>query len=43
VLVSRCAGEGFRLLAEALAVVDTTGVRDFEAEIYRLQGELLLA
>jgi len=43
VLVSGCAGEGFRLLAEALAVMDTTSVRDFKAEIYRLQGELLLA
>jgi hypothetical protein len=43
VLVSGCAGEGFRLLAEALVVVDTTGVRDFKAAIYRLQGELLLA
>jgi predicted ATPase len=43
VLVSWCAGEGFRLLAEALAVVDTTGVPDCKAEIYRLQGELLLA
>jgi len=37
------AGEGLRLLAEALAVVDTTGVRHIEAELYRLQGELLLA
>jgi hypothetical protein len=41
--VSGYPGEGLRLLAEALTVVDTTGVRDFEAEIYRLQGELLLA
>jgi predicted ATPase len=41
--VSGCPGEGLRLLAEALTVVDTTGVRDLEAEIYRLQGELLLA
>lgn len=37
------AGEGLCLLAEALAVIDTTGVRHFEAELYRLQGELLLA
>jgi hypothetical protein len=41
--VSGYAGEGLRLLAEALAVVDKTDVRDFEVEIYRLQGELLLA
>ena len=36
------AGEGLRLLAEALAVMDDTGVRHLEAESYRLQGELLL-
>ena len=36
-------GEGLRLLAEALAVVDKTGERHSEAELYRLQGELLLA
>jgi len=35
--------EGERLLAEALAVVHTTGERIYEAELYRLQGELLLA
>ena len=36
------AGEGLRLLAEALAVMDDTGVRHLEAESYRLRGELLL-
>jgi predicted ATPase len=36
------AGEGLHLLAEALAVVDTTGGRVCEAELHRLQGELLL-
>jgi predicted ATPase len=41
--VSGCPGAGLRLLAEALTVVDKTGVRDLEAEIYRLRGELLLA
>jgi predicted ATPase len=34
--------EGLHLLAEALAVVDTTGGRQWEAELYRLHGELLL-
>jgi predicted ATPase len=34
--------EGLYLLAEALAVVDTTGGRDYEAESHRLHGELLL-
>ena len=34
--------EGLRVLAEALAVVDTTGERYYEAELYRLKGELLL-
>ena len=33
---------GLRLLAEALAVMDCTGERWWEAEVYRLQGELLL-
>jgi predicted ATPase len=33
---------GLTALAEALALVDTTGERWYEAEIYRLQGELLL-
>jgi len=36
------AEEGLRLLAEALAHVDTTGERHFEAEVYRVKGELLL-
>jgi predicted ATPase/DNA-binding winged helix-turn-helix (wHTH) protein len=34
--------EGLRLLTEALAVMDTTGERWWEAELHRLQGELLL-
>ena len=33
---------GLGVLAEALAIVDTTGERRNEAELYRLQGELLL-
>ena len=33
---------GLGVLAEALAVVDTTGERLDEAELYRLKGELLL-
>jgi predicted ATPase/DNA-binding winged helix-turn-helix (wHTH) protein len=33
---------GLRLLAEALTLVDTTGDRVFEAEMYRIKGELLL-
>jgi len=34
--------EGMHLLAEALALVDTTGERPTEAELHRLHGELLL-
>ena len=34
--------EGLRLLAQALTVVRTTGEQVYEAELYRLQGELLL-
>jgi predicted ATPase len=34
--------EGLRLLAEALAVVDTTGECWWEAELHRLTGDLLL-
>jgi predicted ATPase len=34
--------EGLRVLTEALAAVDTTGERFYEAELYRLKGELLL-
>src|SRR2546427_12405109 len=37
------ADEGLRLLAEALAVADHNAERWYEAELYRLQGELLLA
>lgn len=34
--------EGLAVLAEALAVVDKGGERDYEAELYRLKGELTL-
>ncbi|HEV8713417.1 MAG TPA: adenylate/guanylate cyclase domain-containing protein [Candidatus Binatia bacterium] len=34
--------EGLTLLAEALAAVDKTGERFYEAELYRLKGELTL-
>ena len=34
--------EGLTVLAEALAVVDKTGERLYEAELYRLKGELTL-
>src|SRR5207245_10594679 len=34
--------EGLAVLAEALAAVDKTEERLYEAELYRLQGELLL-
>jgi predicted ATPase len=34
--------EGLHLLTEAMAMVDTTGGRYYEAELYRLHGELLL-
>ena len=33
---------GLTALAEALTLVDKTGERHYEAEIYRLKGELLL-
>jgi predicted ATPase len=36
------AEEGLSLLAEALAGVEKTGARDYEAELHRLRGELLL-
>ena len=36
------AEEGLRLIAEALALVDKNGERCWEAELYRLKGELLL-
>ncbi|MBI3757120.1 MAG: adenylate cyclase [Deltaproteobacteria bacterium] len=35
-------GEGLTALAEALDVVDKTGERFYEAELYRLKGELTL-
>jgi predicted ATPase len=34
--------EGLEVLAEALAMLDQSGVRWWEAELYRLRGELLL-
>ena len=34
--------KGLRVLAEALAFVDKTGERFYEAELYRLKGELTL-
>ncbi len=34
--------EGLEVLAEALALVEDTGERQMEAELYRLRGELLL-
>jgi predicted ATPase len=34
--------EGFTVLAEALAVVDRTGERFYEAELYRIKGTLTL-
>ena len=37
------AEEGLATLAEALTVVDKSGERFYEAELYRLKGELLLA
>jgi predicted ATPase len=36
------AEEGLRAVAEALAVVEKTGERVYEAEVYRLKGELTL-
>jgi predicted ATPase len=35
--------EGMKVLAEALATVDGIGERFYEAELYRIKGELLLA
>jgi len=37
------ADEGLMMVGEALAVVHATGARYYEAELYRLKGELLLA
>jgi predicted ATPase len=37
------AGQGLNALDEALALVEESSGRYFEAEIYRLRGELLLA
>ena len=34
--------EGLHLLMEAMAVVDTTGGRYYEAELHRLHGVMLL-
>ena len=36
------AEEGLAVVAEALAAVETTGERFYEAELHRLRGELLL-
>ena len=36
------AEEGLRVLTEALAIMEHTGERRHEAELYRLKGELLL-
>jgi predicted ATPase len=36
------AEEGLPLLTEALAVVKHTGEREYEAELYRLKGQLML-
>jgi hypothetical protein len=36
------AEEGLAALAEALTVVDQTGERFYEAELYRIKGEFLL-
>ena len=36
------AEEGLRVLAEALTLVDKTGERFYEAELYRLKGALIL-
>jgi len=38
----RQAEEGLSVLAEALAAIDRTGERMYEAELYRLKGELTL-
>jgi len=35
--------EGLAVLAEALTVVEKTGIQMYEPEMYRLKGELLLA
>ncbi|NOT55683.1 MAG: AAA family ATPase, partial [Deltaproteobacteria bacterium] len=35
--------EGLRVLEEAFMIVDKNGERDYEAELYRLRGELMLA
>ena len=36
-------GEGLAVLAEALTLVNNNGERNYEAELYRLKGELLQA
>jgi predicted ATPase len=36
------AGEGLNMVAEALDMVEQTGFRNHEAELHRLQGEMLL-
>jgi predicted ATPase len=37
------AEEGLKMLVEALATIHITGTENYKAEVYRLQGELLLA
>lgn len=39
---SRQAGEGLTVLTEALEVAEKTGQQWYDAELYRLKGELLL-
>jgi hypothetical protein len=34
--------EGLRVLAQVLTIVDNKGEREYEAELYRIKGELLL-
>jgi predicted ATPase len=40
---SGCTDKGLQILTEALELTETTGERLYEAELYRLQGQLLLA
>jgi len=37
------AAEGLGIVFEALSLVNKTGARSYEAELYRVKGELLLA
>ncbi len=40
--ITHMPAEGLDVLADAMAIVENTGERYFEAELHRLQGELLL-